>query len=147
MQTQVLCIAQCVAINSSLAYRTGSSKDEEESKSFTDEDWERLNRVIGYKENNEYIPGQQDMKLMQFYFEIRMKHNASKLIIDGSECLADLSCEDFCCNLKMYPEAKFFDLKLGSYKLLSPYGLLAEVLPSCSNFSLYTCKFIYDKSF
>jgi vacuolar protein sorting-associated protein 13A/C len=27
----------------------------------------------------------------------------------------------------MYPEAKIFDLKLGSYRLLSPYGLLAEV--------------------
>ncbi|KAF8689392.1 hypothetical protein HU200_041935 [Digitaria exilis] len=105
---------------------TGSSKDEEDSKSFTDEDWERLNRIIGYKENNEYIPDQQDMKLMQFDFEIRMKHNASKLTIDDSEFLADLSCQDFCCNLKMYPEAKIFDLKLGSYRLLSPYGLLAE---------------------
>uniref|UniRef100_A0A0E0BDW2 PH domain-containing protein n=1 Tax=Oryza glumipatula TaxID=40148 RepID=A0A0E0BDW2_9ORYZ len=105
---------------------TGSSKDEGDSKSFSDEDWERLNRIIGYKENDDYIPVQQDMKLMQFYFEIRMKHNASKLIIDNSEYLADLSCEDFCCNLKMYPEAKIFDLKLGSYKLLSPYGLLAE---------------------
>ncbi|KAL5230936.1 hypothetical protein ABZP36_029712 [Zizania latifolia] len=105
---------------------TGSSKDGGESKNFNDEDWERLNRIIGYKENNDYIPGQQDMKLMQFYFEIRMKHNASKLITDGSVCLADLSCEDFYCKLKMYPEANFFDLKLGSYKLLSPYGLLAE---------------------
>ena len=88
--------------------------------------------MIGYKENTEYIPAQQDMKLMQFLFEICMKHNASRLIIDGSECLADLSFEDFCCNLKMYPEAKVFDLKLGSYKLLSPYGLLAEVLPPYS---------------
>jgi len=105
---------------------TGSSKDEEDSKSFTDEDWERLNRIIGYKETNEYVTDQQDMKLMQFDFEIRMKHNASKLTIDDSECLADLSCQDFCCNLKMYPEAKIFDLKLGSYRLLSPYGLLAE---------------------
>ncbi|CAD6212089.1 unnamed protein product [Miscanthus lutarioriparius] len=106
--------------------QTGSSKDEEDSKSFTAEDWERLNQIIGYKETNEYIPDQQDMKLMQFDFEIRMKHNASKLTIDDSECLADLSCQDFCCNLKMYPEAKIFDLKLGSYRLLSPYGLLAE---------------------
>jgi vacuolar protein sorting-associated protein 13A/C len=124
---------QRVSFNSSCAYRSGSSKDDGDSKSFSDEDWERLNRIIGYKENTEYIPAQQDMKLMQFYFEIRMKHNASRLIIDGSECLADLSCEDFCCNLKMYPEAKVFDLKLGSYKLLSPYGLLAEVLPPCSS--------------
>lgn len=124
------------------SYRTGSSKDEEDSKSFTDEDWERLNRIIGYKENNEYIPDQQDMKLMQFDFEIRMKHNASRLTIDDSECLADLSCQDFCCNLKMYPEAKIFDLKLGSYRLLSPYGLLAEVCVWF--FSLLFCTFIIN---
>ncbi|KAK3153327.1 hypothetical protein QOZ80_2BG0170820 [Eleusine coracana subsp. coracana] len=105
---------------------TGSSKDEEDPKSFTDEDWERLNQIIGYKESNENIPVQEDMKLMQFYFEIHMKHNATKLTVDDSMCLADLSCQDFCCNLKMYPEAKIFDLKLGSYRLLSPYGLLAE---------------------
>lgn len=73
---------------------------------------------------------------MQFYFEIRMKHNASKLTIDDSECLADLSCQDFCCKLKMYPEAKIFDLKLGSYRLLSPYGLLAEVFASGSSICL-----------
>jgi vacuolar protein sorting-associated protein 13A/C len=120
-------IVKHVVINLCSLYRTGSSKDEEDSKSFTDEDWERLNRIIGYKENTEYIPDQQDMKLMQFDFEIRMKHNASKLTIDDSEFLADLSCQDFFCNLKMYPEAKIFDLKLGSYRLLSPYGLLAEV--------------------
>jgi vacuolar protein sorting-associated protein 13A/C len=63
-----------VAINQCSSYRTGSSKDEEDLKSFTDEDWERLNQIIGYKENNEYIPDQQDMKLMQFDFEIRMNH-------------------------------------------------------------------------
>ncbi|KAL6642664.1 hypothetical protein ACP70R_020845 [Stipagrostis hirtigluma subsp. patula] len=113
---------------------TGSSKDEEDTSSFSDEDWERLNQIIGYKESNEYIPGQQDMKLMQFYFEIRMKHNASKLTVDDSECLADLSCQDFCCNLKMYPEAKIFDLKLGSYRLLSPHGLLAESASAVDSF-------------
>lgn len=132
IQTSRFMLVEGVEINSSFVCRTGSSKDEGDSKSFSDEDWERLNRIIGYKENDDYIPVQQDMKLMQFYFEIRMKHNASKLIIDNSEYLADLSCEDFCCNLKMYPEAKIFDLKLGSYKLLSPYGLLAEVCPSGS---------------
>ncbi|RLN19158.1 hypothetical protein C2845_PM02G19660 [Panicum miliaceum] len=115
-------------------YQTGSSKDEEDLKSFTDEDWERLNQIIGYKENNEYIPDQQDMKLMQFDFEIRMNHNASKLTIDDSECLADLSCQDFFCNFKMYPEAKIFGLKLGSYRLLSPYGLLAESANAVDSF-------------
>jgi vacuolar protein sorting-associated protein 13A/C len=123
-----------VAINQCSSYRTGSSKDEEDLKSFTDEDWERLNQIIGYKENNEYIPDQQDMKLMQFDFEIRMNHNASKLTIDDSECLADLSCQDFFCNLKMYPEAKMFGLKLGSYRLLSPYGLLAESANAVDSF-------------
>lgn len=56
-----------------------------------------------------------------------MKHNASKLVADDQKCLAELSCEGLDCNIKTYPEAKVFDLKLGSYKLSSPYGLLAEV--------------------
>lgn len=65
---------------------------------------------------------------MHFYLEIHMKHNASKLVSEGQECLADLSCEGLACNIKTYSEAKIFELKLGSYSLSSPYGLLAEVL-------------------
>ena len=58
---------------------------------------------------------------------IHMKHNASKLIDESKERLAELSCEGLDCSIKLYPETKVFDLKLGSYKLSSPSGLLAEV--------------------
>lgn len=55
-----------------------------------------------------------------------MKHNASKLT-DAKECLADLSCDNLACFVKLYSEAKVFDIRLGSYQLSSPNGLLAEV--------------------
>ncbi|XP_073000916.1 uncharacterized protein [Typha latifolia] len=114
---------------------TGSAKEETEFKGFAEEDWERLNKVIGYKENSdEYVLSFQDKNLIQFSLEVRMKHNASKLIIEGVECLADLSCEEFLCNLNTYTEAKTFDLKLGSYRLSSPYGLLAESATAADSF-------------
>lgn len=55
-----------------------------------------------------------------------MKHNASKLT-DMKECLADLSCDNLECSVKLYLEAKEFDVKLGTYQLSSPNGLLAAV--------------------
>lgn len=106
---------------------SGSSKDGGEPQGFTEEDWERLNKIIGYKEgSDEQLLGAEDEDLMHLYLEICMKHNASKLVSEGQECLADLSCEGLACNIKTYSEAKIFELKLGSYKLSSPYGLLAE---------------------
>lgn len=56
-----------------------------------------------------------------------MKHNASKLVGEAKELVAELSSEDLRCSIKLYPETKVFDMKLGSYKLSSPKGLLAEV--------------------
>ncbi|XP_073111690.1 uncharacterized protein [Elaeis guineensis] len=106
---------------------TGSAKDGGEPRGFTEEDRERLNKIIGYKEgSDEYLLGAEDKDLMHFCLEIHMKHNASKLVSEGQECLADLSCEGLACNIKTYSEAKIFELKLGSYRLSSPFGLLAE---------------------
>lgn len=56
-----------------------------------------------------------------------MKHNATKLMDESQECLAALSCESLDCTVKLYPEAKTFDVRLGSYQLSSPGGLLAKV--------------------
>jgi len=61
------------------------------------------------------------------FLEVHMNHNASKLIGETKESVAELSCEDLSCSIKLYPETKVFDIKLGSYKLSSPRGLLAEV--------------------
>lgn len=65
--------------------------------------------------------------VLQTSLEIHMKHNASKLLDEALTCLAELSCEGLDCSIKLYPETKVFDLKLGSYLLSSPNGLLAEV--------------------
>lgn len=65
--------------------------------------------------------------LPHLFLEIYMKHNASKLITDGQEFLADLSCEGLVCSLTTYSEAVVFNLKLESYELSSRHGLLAEV--------------------
>ncbi|XP_042394059.1 uncharacterized protein LOC121984930 isoform X2 [Zingiber officinale] len=106
---------------------TGSSKDDSDHRGFTEEDWEQLNKIIGYKEgSDDYLLASEEKDIMQFYMEIHMKHNASRLVSEGQNFLADLSCEGLACKIKTYPEAKVFDLTLGSYKLSSPYGLLAE---------------------
>lgn len=104
-----------------------AEKDENEPGVLTEEDWERLNNLIGFKEGDDkqsLIPESGD--LPHILLKLHMRHNASKLI-DFQECLADLSCENLDCCVKLYSEAKVFDIKLGSYRLLSPNGLLAEV--------------------
>lgn len=102
--------------------------DENEVAQFSDEDWERLNKIIGYKEGNDeqFLPTHDKGDVLHTYLEVHMKHNASKLT-DVEECLAELSCENLDCFVKFYSEAKVFDMKLGSYRLSSPNGLLAEV--------------------
>ncbi|KAG0474781.1 hypothetical protein HPP92_014467 [Vanilla planifolia] len=106
---------------------TASGKDNNDSKGFTEEDWERLNRIIGYKEDSdENLVTSLEKNLPHLFLEVHMRHNASKLISIGQECLADLSCEGLACSMKTYSESKIFNFKLESYKLLSPNGLLAE---------------------
>lgn len=102
--------------------------DENEPGALTEEDWKRLNDIIGYKGDEEQLLTH-DKKgdIPSFILKLHMKHNASKLI-DSEECLADLSCDNLESCIKLYSEAKNVDIKLGSYRLLSPHGLLAEVL-------------------
>lgn len=104
-----------------------STKDENEPGNLTEEDWERLNNIIGFREgNNEQLLAVHGSHVLHTSLEIHMKHNASKLT-DMKECLADLSCDDLECFVNLYSEAKAFDVKLGSYRLSSPNGLLAAV--------------------
>ncbi|KAI3453469.1 hypothetical protein Pfo_010132 [Paulownia fortunei] len=101
-------------------------KDETEPGTLTEEDWKRLNDIIGYKEgDDEQLLTHDKGNLPYISLSLHMKHNASKLI-DSQECLADLSCDNLECFIKLYSEAKTVDIKLGSYRLLSPNGLLAE---------------------
>ncbi|XWS49634.1 hypothetical protein CRYUN_Cryun12cG0020000 [Craigia yunnanensis] len=112
----------------SFGWSSQSLKDDSESFRFSEEDWEQLNKIIGYKEDDD---GQSLMinekpDILQTSLEIHMKHNASKLLDGAHACLAELSCEGLDCSIKLYPETKVFDVKLGSYQLISPNGLLAE---------------------
>lgn len=106
-----------------------SLKDEDESFKFSEEDWEQLNKIIGYKEGEEgqsfIINNKKDA--VHTFLEFHMKHNASRLLDEAKNYLAELSCEGLDCSIKLYPETKAFDMKLGSYRLSSPNGLLAEV--------------------
>lgn len=104
------------------------SEGEGESVQFTDEDWERLNKVIGYKEGDEQsIINNAKPDALHTFLEVQMRHSASKLYDGEKECLAELSCEGLNCSVKLFPETKIADIKLGRYRLSSPSGLLAEV--------------------
>lgn len=104
------------------------SDGEGESVQFTDEDWERLNKVIGYKEGDDQSTiNNAKPDALHTFLEVHMRRNASKLYDGEKECLAELSCEDLNCSIKLFPETKIADIKLGRYRLSSPGGLLAEV--------------------
>ncbi|KAF7828516.1 Vacuolar protein sorting-associated protein 13C [Senna tora] len=104
-----------------------SPREESEAFHFSAEDLNRLNKIIGYKEgDDEQSIISSKVDALHTFLIIHMKHNASKLIGEVQESVAELSCEDLNCSIKLYPETKVFDMKLGSYQLLSPKGLLAE---------------------
>lgn len=105
-----------------------SSKDESEPLNFTEEDWEQLNKIIGYKEadDEQLIISSDKLDVLHTFLEVHMKHNASKLLSEDKE-VAALSSENLGCSVKLYPEAKVIDVRLGSYQLSSPSGLLAKV--------------------
>nr|AFN89138.1 vacuolar protein sorting 13 [Mesembryanthemum crystallinum] len=109
----------------SFGWGSDSSQAEAETLKFKEEDWERLNKIIGYKEDDdgEVVGAKKDV--VHTAFEVYMRRNASKLI-DGRQCVAELSCEHLECSGSLHQEAKTFDMKLGSYRLSSPLGLLAE---------------------
>ncbi|KAF5190506.1 Protease do-like 5 protein [Thalictrum thalictroides] len=111
----------------SLGWTGDSVKDESEPWRFGEEDWERLNKIIGYKESDgaPVMESQDKGNTLRTSLEVHMKHNASKRVAH-QQCLAELSCEDPDYFVMLYSEAKVFDLKLGSYRLSSPHGLLAE---------------------
>ncbi|KAL6543920.1 hypothetical protein OROGR_010417 [Orobanche gracilis] len=110
----------------SFGWTSQTIRDEKETGTLTEEDWKRLNDIIGYKEgDDEQLSTHGNVNMPYLSLSLHMKHNASKLT-DSKECLADLSCDNLECCIKIYPEAKIVDIKLGSYRLLSMNGLLAE---------------------
>lgn len=119
-----------------------SLKDETEPFHFSEEDWERLNKIIGYKEgdDNQSVLINDKVDALHTSLNVYMKHSATKLIDGSNEYLAELSCEGLDCFIKLYPETKVFDVKLGSYRLSSPNGLLAE---SATTYDSLTGVFYY----
>lgn len=108
---------------------SGPVEDDNQPRHFTDEDWKQLNEIIGYKEGDDseqLLLNDDRGDVVHTLLEVHMKHNASRLT-EAHEFVAELSCENLDCLMKFYKDAKVFDMKLGSYRLSSPDGLLAEV--------------------
>ncbi|KAL4281357.1 hypothetical protein GQ457_03G021640 [Hibiscus cannabinus] len=111
-----------------LGWANQSFDDESEPFQFSEEEWKQLNKIIGYKEEDvgQSLMINEKHDILQTILEIHMKHNASRLLDGAHTCLAELSCEGLDCSIKLYPETKVFGVKLGSYQLSSPNGLLAQ---------------------
>uniref|UniRef100_A0A1J3IIE4 Putative vacuolar protein sorting-associated protein 13A n=1 Tax=Noccaea caerulescens TaxID=107243 RepID=A0A1J3IIE4_NOCCA len=121
------------------------SDGEGESVQFTAEDWERLNKVIGYKEGDDQSTiNNAKPDALHTFVEVHMRRNASKLYDGEKECLAELSCEDLNCSIKLFPETKIADIKLGRYRLSSPSGLLAESAPASHSVLAVFCYKPFD---
>ncbi|KAK9266873.1 hypothetical protein L1049_027132 [Liquidambar formosana] len=112
----------------SIGRSSQSVKEESEPFHFSKEDWEQLNKIIGYKEGDDgqLVVTHEKGDVLHTSLEVHMKHNASKLIAEAHDYVAELSCESLDCSVRLYSEAKVIDMKLGSYRLSSPNGLLAE---------------------
>lgn len=124
---------------------TQATNADSEGRPFTDEDWEQVNKIIGYQEGKPsmVVPGEDPPNMLHTVVEVRMNHNATKLLSANSTTILELSSEDLNCGIKLYPIAKSFDVKLASYKISCPEGLLGEVrgflfdiLPNCKNNSI-----------
>ncbi|KAK1261313.1 hypothetical protein QJS04_geneDACA008707 [Acorus gramineus] len=71
-----------------IQWRNGSRTDGNEARGFTDQDWERLNKVIGYKEGvDSQLSSHDKENTLQFDLEVHMQHNASKLSATMSDSL------------------------------------------------------------
>ncbi|CAN8324888.1 unnamed protein product [Cochlearia groenlandica] len=121
------------------------SEGEGESVQFTDEDWERLSKVIGYKEGDDQsIVNNAKPDALHTFLEVHMRRNATKLYDGEKDCLAELSCEGLNCSIKLFPETKIADIKLGRYRLSSPNGLLAESAPASHSVLAVFCYKPFD---
>jgi len=124
--------------------QSGKGNPESEAKNLSEEEWKQINQLIGYKEDMEspFFPSQGKLNMLHTLLDVHMRHNASKLTIDGHD-ITELSSEGFQCSVKLYPETKIFDIKLQSYQLNAPEGLLLEVVLSVNKFDLQLYSILY----
>lgn len=76
------------------------------------------------------VPGQDAPDMLHTVILVRMHHNATRLLDAEGGCVMELSADGFDCSANLYPEMKMVGVKLASYKVRSPEGVLAEV--NCS---------------
>jgi len=109
--------------------RGGGSDSDAGNKEFTDDDWKRVNAIIGYEEGkpSPMVPGEDQPNMLHTLVEVQMKHNGTKLLSASGESILELTAEGLGCGIKLYPETKVFDVGLDSYKISTPEGLLGEV--------------------
>jgi len=114
----------------SLASRGGGDASDAGSKEFTDDDWKRVNHLIGYEEgkSSSIVPGEDKPNMLHTLVEVQMKHNGTKLLSASGESILELTAEGLGCGIKLYPTTKVFNVGLNSYKITTPDGLLGEVL-------------------
>lgn len=98
-------------------------------KEFTEDDWSRVNQIIGYEEGkpSPMVPGADQPNMLHTVVEVQMRHNGTKLLSASGEILLELTAEGLGCGIKLYPETKVFNVGLNSFKISTPEGLLGEV--------------------
>lgn len=107
----------------------GGGNNDPDAKEFTDDDWSKVNQIIGYEEGkpSPLVPGQDQPNMLHTLVEVQMKHNGTKLLSATGECILELTSEGLGCGIQLYPETKVFKVGLNSYKISTPEGLLGEV--------------------
>jgi len=106
----------------------GGGNNDPDAKEFTDDDWSKVNQIIGYEEGkpSPLVPGQDQPNMLHTLVEVQMKHNGTKLLSATGECILELTSEGLGCGIQLYPETKVFKVGLNSYKISTPEGLLGE---------------------
>ncbi|KAG0604101.1 hypothetical protein M758_10G145000 [Ceratodon purpureus] len=106
----------------------GGGDGDGNNKEFTDDDWKRVNEIIGYHEGkpSPMAPGEDQPNMLHTLVEVQMKHNGTKLVSASGETILELSAEGLGCAIKLYSETQIFDVGLNSYKISTPEGLLGE---------------------
>ncbi|KAG0557949.1 hypothetical protein KC19_11G167800 [Ceratodon purpureus] len=106
----------------------GGDGSDSSNKEFTDDDWKRVNEIIGYEEGkpSPMVPGEDQPNMLHTLVEVQMRHNGTKLISASGQSILELTAEGLGCGIKLYPATKVFNVGLNSYKISTPEGLLGE---------------------
>jgi vacuolar protein sorting-associated protein 13A/C len=113
------------------AFGWGSGSDESNRKDreLTEDDWKQVNEIIGYEQGkpSPMLPDVDLPNMVHSVVEIEMKHNGTRFLSgDRKVRILELTAEGIGCNVKLYPQTQVFDVKLSSYKISCPEGLLGE---------------------